>query len=79
MAPAARGRTGAPADAGCHRPCRRHARRAPAAAERHGRQPRARALYESLGFAEYGMEPEGLCVNGVLHDERLMTLRLAGD
>ena len=38
-----------------------------------------RALYESLGFAEYGMEPEGLCVNGVLHDERLMTLRLAGD
>ncbi|WP_369869724.1 N-acetyltransferase family protein [Achromobacter sp. AONIH1] len=39
----------------------------------------ARALYESLGFAEYGVEPEGLCVNGVMHDERLMTLRLAGD
>ena len=39
--------------------------------------PRARCT--SLGFAEYGVEPEGLCVNGVLHDERLMTLRLAGD
>lgn len=34
------------------------------------------ALYESLGFVAYGREPAALCVNGMLHDDVHMTLRL---
>lgn len=35
-------------------------------------------LYVTLGFEEYGHECEALCVNGVLYDELLMALPLAG-
>lgn len=38
----------------------------------------ATALYASLGFKIYGLEPEALCVNGALHDEALMALPLPG-
>jgi ribosomal protein S18 acetylase RimI-like enzyme len=34
------------------------------------------ALYESLGFAVYGREPAALCVDGMLHDDVHMGLRL---
>ena len=34
-------------------------------------------LYESLGFTQFGREPDALFTNGVLHDEILMYLRLA--
>ena len=37
---------------------------------------RARKLYAGLGFRSYGIEPRGLCVDGVLHDEELMALDL---
>ena len=30
------------------------------------------ALYESLGFVTYGVEPSGMCVDGVFYDEHLM-------
>ncbi|MBV8659237.1 MAG: GNAT family N-acetyltransferase [Burkholderiales bacterium] len=30
------------------------------------------ALYESLGFASYGLEPDSLLVDGVFHSEMLM-------
>jgi RimJ/RimL family protein N-acetyltransferase len=39
--------------------------------------PRARALYESLGFRAFGHEKEALVVNGVAVDEAHMELRLA--
>jgi ribosomal protein S18 acetylase RimI-like enzyme len=38
--------------------------------------PAAGALYESLGFRAWGVEPAGLCVNGVLTSERHMVLDL---
>ncbi|WP_428993843.1 N-acetyltransferase family protein [Achromobacter insuavis] len=38
----------------------------------------ARQLYASLGFEEYGLEREALCVNGELYDEVLMALALPG-
>lgn len=34
------------------------------------------ALYESLGFVVYGREPAAICVDGVLHDDIHMALRL---
>jgi ribosomal protein S18 acetylase RimI-like enzyme len=34
------------------------------------------ALYESLGFVSYGREPAAICVNGMLHDDVHMALRL---
>lgn len=34
------------------------------------------ALYTALGFAEYGREPESLCVDGEMIDEVLMSLVL---
>ena len=34
------------------------------------------ALYESLGFVIYGREPAALCVDGMLHDDVHMALRL---
>jgi ribosomal protein S18 acetylase RimI-like enzyme len=36
----------------------------------------ALALYESLGFVSYGREPAAICVNGMLHDDVHMALRL---
>lgn len=33
-------------------------------------------LYQSLGFVEYGHEPEALCVDGRYYDEILMRLAL---
>jgi ribosomal protein S18 acetylase RimI-like enzyme len=36
----------------------------------------ARKLYAALGFRTYGIEPRGLCVDGVFHDEELMALEL---
>lgn len=35
------------------------------------------ALYESLGFVTYGVEPCGMCVDGVFYDEHLMVKVLA--
>jgi ribosomal protein S18 acetylase RimI-like enzyme len=40
--------------------------------------PRALALYESLGFTAYGREPRTLRVDGVFYDEILMALPLDG-
>jgi RimJ/RimL family protein N-acetyltransferase len=40
--------------------------------------PRALALYASLGFTAYGREPRTLCVDGVFYDEILMALTLDG-
>lgn len=37
---------------------------------------RAIALYESLGFVVYGREPAAICVDGLLHDDVHMALRL---
>jgi ribosomal protein S18 acetylase RimI-like enzyme len=37
---------------------------------------RAIALYESLGFVIYGREPAAICVDGMLHDDVHMALRL---
>ena len=37
---------------------------------------RAVALYESLGFVVYGREPAAICVDGTLHDDVHMSLRL---
>ena len=37
---------------------------------------RAIALYESLGFVIYGREPAAICVDGLLHDDVHMALRL---
>jgi ribosomal protein S18 acetylase RimI-like enzyme len=34
------------------------------------------ALYESLGFTVYGREPAAICVDGMLHDDVHMSLRL---
>jgi RimJ/RimL family protein N-acetyltransferase len=34
------------------------------------------ALYESLGFVVYGREPAAICVDGMLHDDVHMSLRL---
>ncbi len=34
------------------------------------------ALYESLGFVIYGREPAAICVDGMLHDDVHMSLRL---
>ena len=34
------------------------------------------ALYESLGFRPYGVEPDSLQVDGVFHDEMLMFMAL---
>ncbi|HEX6704988.1 MAG TPA: GNAT family N-acetyltransferase [Albitalea sp.] len=33
-------------------------------------------LYESLGFVIYGREPAAICVDGMLHDDVHMSLRL---
>ncbi|WP_280153125.1 GNAT family N-acetyltransferase [Piscinibacter sp. XHJ-5] len=33
-------------------------------------------LYESLGFVVYGREPAAICVDGMLHDDVHMSLRL---
>jgi ribosomal protein S18 acetylase RimI-like enzyme len=33
-------------------------------------------LYESVGFRTYGREADGLCIDGVLHDELHMQLKL---
>lgn len=37
---------------------------------------RAIALYESLGFVIYGREPAAICVDGLLHDDVHLALRL---
>jgi len=34
-------------------------------------------LYESFGFKSFGREPGAMCINGELHDELHMVLRLA--
>lgn len=34
--------------------------------------PRAQALYRSLGFVRYGVEPRGLCIEGEYFDDDLM-------
>ena len=34
--------------------------------------PRAQALYRSCGFVRYGVEPRGLCIDGVYTDDELM-------
>jgi ribosomal protein S18 acetylase RimI-like enzyme len=34
------------------------------------------ALYESVGFVIYGREPAAICVDGMLHDDVHMSLRL---
>jgi ribosomal protein S18 acetylase RimI-like enzyme len=34
------------------------------------------ALYESVGFVIYGREPAAICVDGMLHDDVHMALRL---
>lgn len=39
---------------------------------------RARALYATLGFVEYGREPRAMRVGAAFHDEVLMVLRLDG-
>jgi ribosomal protein S18 acetylase RimI-like enzyme len=39
-------------------------------------QPAARALYESLGFRSFGIDPEALCVDGKYLDEEYMNLPL---
>jgi ribosomal protein S18 acetylase RimI-like enzyme len=36
----------------------------------------ARKLYRELGFRTYGVEPRGLCLDGVFFDEELMALDL---
>lgn len=36
------------------------------------------ALYASLGFQPYGLEPEAVCLDGSFHDGQHMTLVLAG-
>jgi len=36
----------------------------------------ARALYRSAGFLSFGVEPDALLIDGVLHDEERMVLRL---
>jgi ribosomal protein S18 acetylase RimI-like enzyme len=36
----------------------------------------ALALYESLGFVAYGREPAAICVDGALHDDVHLALRL---
>lgn len=41
--------------------------------------PAARALYESLGFAAWGTEPEAVCIDGVHHDGLQMALLLGED
>uniref|UniRef100_A0A0S4UYH3 Acetyltransferase n=1 Tax=Ralstonia solanacearum TaxID=305 RepID=A0A0S4UYH3_RALSL len=42
--------------------------------------PRAQALYRSVGFEVFGVEPRALCVGGRFYDEAHMVLRLdAGD
>lgn len=41
--------------------------------------PAARALYESLGFAAWGTEPEAVCIDGVYHDGLQMALLLGED
>lgn len=41
--------------------------------------PAARALYESLGFAVWGTEPEAVCIDGVFHDGLQMGLLLGED
>jgi len=42
----------------------------------HAANDAAVALYESLGFAVYGREPAAICVDGLLHDDLHMSLRL---
>jgi ribosomal protein S18 acetylase RimI-like enzyme len=42
----------------------------------HAGNDRAVALYESLGFAVYGREPAAICIDGMLHDDVHMSLRL---
>lgn len=37
-----------------------------------GQNPRAQALYRSLGFVRYGVEPRGLCIGGEYFDDDLM-------
>ncbi|CAM2156474.1 Acetyltransferase [Pararobbsia alpina] len=39
--------------------------------------PRARALYESLGFKSYGIEPNAMLVDGQFIDEELMIASLS--
>lgn len=36
----------------------------------------ARALYDSLGFTAYGVEPRALKIDSVYHDEVMMSLKL---
>ncbi|MDR3096419.1 MAG: GNAT family N-acetyltransferase [Paraburkholderia sp.] len=40
------------------------------------RNPRAQALYRSLGFTIYGVEPRAMCIDGEYTDEELMVLML---
>jgi RimJ/RimL family protein N-acetyltransferase len=35
------------------------------------------ALYQRLGFVQYGIQPDALCVDGELYDDMLMHLSLA--
>jgi ribosomal protein S18 acetylase RimI-like enzyme len=38
--------------------------------------PTARALYQSLGFKAWGVEPDALCIGGELVDDEHMVLKL---
>jgi ribosomal protein S18 acetylase RimI-like enzyme len=42
-------------------------------------QPAARALYQSLGFRSFGVDPEALCVGGKYFDEEYMSLPVQPD
>lgn len=42
----------------------------------HGANPHARALYERIGFRECGRIPQGICINGELVDDVLMSMPL---
>jgi ribosomal protein S18 acetylase RimI-like enzyme len=42
-------------------------------------QPAARALYHSMGFRSFGIDPEALCVGGKYLDEEYMNLPLHSD
>jgi RimJ/RimL family protein N-acetyltransferase len=43
-----------------------------------GENARAQRLYQSIGFAPFGLEPRALCVGGRFYDELYMVLRLDG-
>jgi len=38
----------------------------------------AKRVYYGLGFKQYGLEPQAICVDGVFYDEELIVLALEG-